>query len=205
MQLKESVGPTSPKIAPQKAHPLLRNSSSGRTVGLQPINTSSSLVFRSMFKNLNDGTKHSLISVALAVPSAALGLVLGDWVGAFSCCVGCLSGIILSPDLDQETLTTSETIFLKIPFVGWIGTAVMFALFLPYAIMFKHRGVSHWPLIGTITRVLYLGLFAIIAYLCWNVNLVKPVLPYLPLWFLGLVISDCGHFLRDYVVSGGHL
>ena len=156
-------------------------------------------------ENFNDGQIHSVISLALAVPCTIIGLGLDGIRGAILMGGGCVAGIFLSPDLDQETLTTSETIFLKIPYVGWVFTGLMFAYWLGYAVMFKHRGISHWPVVGTITRMMYISFTFVIILVLWHVNLFTIVLPYFPLWFLGLCISDVGHYLRDWVGSGFRL
>lgn len=55
---------------------------------------------------------------------------------------------LLSPDLD---VTGSD------PARSW---GVAGAIWRPYARLFRHRGVSHLPVIGTLTRVLYLGAVA---------------------------------------------
>ncbi len=51
---------------------------------------------------------------------------------------------LLSPDMD---LNTSE------PMKNW---GVLRLLWDPYARVFKHRGLSHMPIVGTLTRVVYI-------------------------------------------------
>lgn len=64
--------------------------------------------------------------------------------------------------------------------------------FLLYARLAHHRGVSHMPVIGTITRLLYLApLWLVLAWAGF------PFRPWM-LWALvGLVISDTIHWVHD--------
>lgn len=60
-------------------------------------------------------------------------------------CIAYLFGtFLLSPDMD---LNTSD------PMKNW---GVLRLLWRPYAQAFKHRGISHTPVIGTLTRVVYI-------------------------------------------------
>lgn len=64
---------------------------------------------------------------------------------------GALLGTLITPDADLESTTHSEALLRSIPLVG-----ILFQIFwYPYALLHRHRGVSHWPLIGTTSRVLY--------------------------------------------------
>ena len=70
-------------------------------------------------------------------------------------------------------------------------TVLMF-YFLFYARLAHHRGISHTPIVGTLTRVIYLGPILIILW--WF------GFPF-QLWMLwvvlGLVLSDAVHFVHD--------
>lgn len=79
----------------------------------------------------------------------------------------------------------------------------------PYAKLFRHRGVSHWPVIGTLTRLAYLtGLFwlmwVILELIIWW-HAIEVRAWSLPGWVVvgsggfvaGLVLSDCLHWLAD--------
>ncbi|MBN1875920.1 MAG: DUF2227 family putative metal-binding protein [Anaerolineae bacterium] len=67
---------------------------------------------------------------------------------------GCLSSILISPDLDMEERTISESLIFRVSSI--LGMLWM-ALWYPYALMAKHRGVSHIPIFGTLTRLLYIA------------------------------------------------
>lgn len=96
-------------------------------------------------------------------------------------------------------------------------------LLFPYSIFFKHRGLSHSFIFGTVTRVFY-GFFVFFAFififhkmgylesdtkkmstliyeffLAFNLN--QHPYKMLTLCFLGLFIADCCHLLLDYLTS----
>ena len=141
------------------------------------------------------GIIHSTTSVILAVPCFALALgTTGDASIGLWCAGGCLAGIPLSPDLDQETLSKTEYALIKYTLgLGFIWTMIWF----PYALAIKHRSpLSHWPLLGTVIRLAYIGIFVGIA-LALGYKL--PLIPLEPFaWALGgLVVSDAAHWLMD--------
>lgn len=108
---------------------------------------------------------------------------------------GCLLGIILSPDLDQESLSAAEYKIVKYT----LGLGFLWAmLWFPYALAIKHRSpISHWPLLGTAGRLVYLGAFGLIAH---SFGWVPPLVP-LPLlaWGVaGLAVSDAAHWFMDF-------
>ena len=74
---------------------------------------------------------------------------------------GCLSGVLISPDLDMANRTVSETVVIR-----WLGVLgyLWMVLWKPYACLHKHRGISHVPLIGTLTRVGYLAVCYVIIH-----------------------------------------
>jgi uncharacterized metal-binding protein len=65
--------------------------------------------------------------------------------------------------------------------------------FRPYSYLFRHRGISHMPIIGTLTRVIWLLLIFSIPF-DWN----QPAL-----WFAlgGLAVADLFHVLLDQLVK----
>jgi uncharacterized metal-binding protein len=177
-----------------------------------------------------DGYWHGRITIALTPIATAIGFALGLALGypvytGVLMGMGCLLGLFLDPDLDQEMITSSEWRFLR---VGWpviaIGSGVWgiasgigapatllavgiggmagplwVAFWLPYAMVMKHRStLSHFPGISTLIRVAYLLTPFIAIAIMFGV-------PVEPAWFavaiplfVGLVISDFGHYMRDY-------
>lgn len=66
---------------------------------------------------------------------------------------GCGVGLFITPDADQESvLSFPEQLLARVPVMG----DVWLACWLPYARLFKHRGVSHNLVFGTATRVIWL-------------------------------------------------
>lgn len=116
----------------------------------------------------------------LPEPLSKVGFAAGYVVGTFW----------ITPDLD---LTTSR------PRRRW---KLLGVLWLPYAWLFSHRGLSHRPLLGALTRVLYLaalaglGLWALdrLGY-HWqfSVSLSRGWLSF----FAGLLLADVLHLLLD--------
>lgn len=86
--------------------------------------------------------------------------------------------LFLHPDLDiaYKIKLFSLKGFLTLPFR-------------PYSYLFRHRGISHMPVIGTLSRVLWLWM------ICWL--FFGWALP--PIWFAlgGLAASDLFHILLD--------
>jgi len=113
--------------------------------------------------------------------------------------VGCVAGVAMSPDLDQEGISASEWWLVnKTLGIGWLWVMVWF----PYARAFRHKQASHWPVIGTAGRVIYLTLLCILAAWLLNVHGATIGWPqiephYLAGAFVGLAASDALHWLMD--------
>jgi uncharacterized metal-binding protein len=134
--------------------------------------------------------------LSLAVPcfAFAYGISGNHLPTAAACALGCVLGVPLTPDLDQEGLNSSEHSIIKWTFgLGFIWVMLWY----PYARLCKHRSpLSHWPLLGTLGRLLYMTVFVGIAVaLGWKI----PPLPTALLsWGLGgLALSDGAHWLLD--------
>ena len=133
-----------------------------------------------------DGRAHARATVALAALSLPFALldVRALVVGA-----GVLSGWALDPDLDWNGWAGGKWRLRKLwrP-LGWAWRT----LFFPYEIFTTHRGISHWSVIGTLTRLLYLSpllaVWAKFGTVPWAV---------VGLWALGLVLSDLLHVVMD--------
>lgn len=109
---------------------------------------------------------------------------------------GCVAGMLLTPDLDQITLTKSEWVMVKrIPIIGWIWLAIWDL----YARAVPHRNIlSHLPGLGTLGRLIYLGG---VIYPVWLLA-GRPALPSPPSLIaisavLGLSVSDTLHWAMD--------
>jgi len=103
----------------------------------------------------------------------------------------------LSPDLD---------IAHKIPLFSWRGFfSIPFRL---YPRFFRHRGVSHYLIIGTLSRLVWLAAFALISFSIFTRNwpnwqLIKCFFiqhqKILLSLFLGISLADFSHILVDII------
>ena len=147
------------------------------------------------------GKAHALASVAGAAVSSVFVLAASkNALFGLSTGLGCLSGVLLTPDLDQEGISAAEWRLVKATFgLGF----VWLALWWPYAFVFRHRGVSHWPIIGTLTRLAYLGGFWVIIWLILGrPDLPRAQIEYLGFGVAGLMLSDLLHCLMDTFWKG---
>lgn len=103
---------------------------------------------------------------------------------------------LLSPDMDLHTSN---------PMKNW---GLLRLLWRPYAGLFKHRGISHMPVVGTLTRLLYLlllvyGIVAVVNVLFdlgWKMALrdLEWIDRSALIWALcGLCLPDLFHILAD--------
>jgi uncharacterized metal-binding protein len=104
------------------------------------------------------GRTHAKATLLLTPLCLAAGGLFGGLTCGLAAAGGCLAGIPLSPDLDQEGLSTCENQMIK----KTMGLAFLWPmLWYPYARCIPHRGfASHFPVVGTLIRILYLLIFA---------------------------------------------
>jgi uncharacterized metal-binding protein len=137
--------------------------------------------------------------VLLATPEVKLPVLIGAAIGAF-----------VTPDLDLESTTHSEALLRQIPVVGLLFQVLWY----PYALLHAHRGVSHWPIVGTLGRLAYLvvlaGVISIFA-LGWAAlvgsTTPPPTLPQLTFdqaacLFAAWIAQDLVHLLLDALSVG---
>ena len=144
------------------------------------------------------GIVHSRASSILSIPAGAIvGLSLTSipcGVGAF---LGSLLGIVLTPDLDQISISKSEwRLVKKFGPLGFVWCAYWWL----YARIIPHRSFwSHFPIVGTIIRLFYVTT-PVIAFCLW-----KEYIPNLPQYIIdaligtlvGLALSDALHWIMD--------
>lgn len=153
-----------------------------------------------------NGAAHAKASVALAVPCslAAAAYTSGDYAAMIGAGLGCLAGISIGPDLDQEAISRQEWKIIR----RTLGLGFLFLLFWwPYATLHKHRGFSHTPVLGTLGRILYIVLMVgvpCLLLLLFGVKLEFPSLP-VSVWrglvwsVFGLIVSDFAHWAMDFI------
>ena len=89
------------------------------------------------------------VGTVAATPWLAIHYGDGSAIGAV---IGAVCGYVVTPDIDLATLTREEhRMRRRFGFLGrlWV------AYWAPYGSMMTHRGISHAPVIGTLTRALY--------------------------------------------------
>lgn len=93
------------------------------------------------------------------------------------------SSLFLSPDLDLRHNAARRR---------W---GVLGFIWLPYTKIFKHRGVSHSLLFGTLTRLGYLALLAVLVGLAlsyfniWTLSVAQLPWSRLDLWLVGILMA----------------
>lgn len=124
---------------------------------------------------------------------------------------GGMLGILLTPDLDQPTLNRIENQLVKNynPLVKIFGLLYI-GFFAPYSRLFPHRSFwTHFPLIGTIGRVIYmcvmLGTIRLCAYLIdYAILYFDQIVVYKQYALYGLIMLctvDFIHYIMDYYIQ----
>ncbi len=141
---------------------------------------------------LPSGRVHETVNL-LALPAAVY--FLPEPLPKLPFAAGYLIGTFwLTPDLDLATSRASRR---------W---GILRILWLPYAWLFPHRGLSHRPLLGALTRVLYLaslagiGLF-LLDHLGYKLQFEFSLSNGWLSFFAGVLIADAVHLLLDIFVK----
>lgn len=144
------------------------------------------------------GERHLRLELFL-LPLFLAGLYLWelDWPGLVSFAGAYLfSSLMLSPDLDLRSNHARRR---------W---GILGLIWIPYPKIFRHRGLSHNPLLGPLTRVGYLFLLGFIIVLGLNYfSLAAPMRIYLhkelvAMIGIGLYLPNILHILYDRFDSG---
>lgn len=113
-----------------------------------------------------------------------------------STAIYCYASAFFQPDLDVRNNRPGQAHF---PFGKWVTTVSLgrflhgaaypinrlwFWLWQPYAELLTHRGIGHWPVIGTWVRVSYLYIwFWGFGYGLWTLGVHLPFLVSIEYWF----------------------
>lgn len=111
---------------------------------------------------------------------------------------GYLMGYFIDPDLDQLSMTEGEGRILK---NFKIFGAIFLGVWLPYAYLFKHRGISHYPILGTLTRWGYLSTVFLLVLRPPMEKVLEGIITYPMAWlgiFCGMAIADTIHSGADF-------
>jgi uncharacterized metal-binding protein len=136
---------------------------------------------------------HSLLTAIACLSIGASAAWFVEWYHlGIAIAAALLGDLFLSPDLDHDSGSLSYRAWGPLRFIWY-----------PYMKLVPHRSaVSHFPLLGTVGRVLYLGVpIYVIALLCghdlrW---LALDPHPATVAILVGLEISNSLHFIADNV------
>lgn len=150
------------------------------------------------------GEIHTLDTLVVSSLCAGGGPALGLGGEATGLLVfGALTGLVMNPDLDVDSGSDAFNVVRSLG--GPVLAAIWRAFWFPYAKLASHRSFwSHFPVVSTFIRVVYLAVFivpavlGILSYLEWPRPELGQLIP-LGYWFLGLVLSDTVHFVHDHL------
>jgi uncharacterized metal-binding protein len=156
--------------------------------------------------SMADGKTHerlTLKTLPLAVFCGGIAAYGGHDVALFALPLGHAIGIIIGPDLDLRTRTRAERHLQRIALLTW----PLLIMSTCYAIVFgggrwpfTHRGISHWPVIGTLTRWLWFGgPIVVLLIATGNATALTGAWPALFWMFVGNCLSDFVHIIADAV------
>lgn len=104
--------------------------------------------------------------------------------------IGLILGTIITPDYDFNKIYVKKLI-KKIPVLGFFWNLYWY----PYSLLFKHRGISHNLILGTITRVIYLCLPIILLYILGYIHIqIDYIYVYI---IIGWYLQDFIHYILD--------
>ena len=109
------------------------------------------------------GKQHATVSTITASVTVLASPALTRLVGydaVMGLIAGAIVGILVTPDIDHHVITYEENRIKR-----WCNLCgkIWIIYWLPYSKAFKHRGISHAPIVGTMTRALYFPLPVIVA------------------------------------------
>jgi len=151
---------------------------------------------------MSNGHAHSVATVVVSLWGGVMAYYAsGDvefagWVAA-----GSALTLLINPDTDQEGMDRNEHRLVRNTYgCGFIWLAAWY----PYARMFRHRGLSHAPVIGTLTRLGYMAVIVTALASAWYV-----IYPFRVVvdweWAItaacgaitGMAVSDVVHWIID--------
>ena len=163
-----------------------------------------------------DGKTHAsatqILAVLLFASEATNGKINGyalepTLIYSAALTIGAMLGLLLTPDLDVNAGSISEE---EVREISPFGENLWWIYWFPYRKILPHRSpFSHWPIIGTMGRLLYIGIpywislaVTYFLYPSWFNWLAQNgiwliTLPYFRVVVLGLAGADLLHFFMD--------
>lgn len=139
------------------------------------------------------GKTHNIINLSAGALLIVPGMILNPMQVENYCVAGgiALSTFLLSPDLDMDGTEPDK---------GW---GILEKIWNPYSKLFRHRGISHMPIIGTLTRLVYLAVVPFIfSVILGNLDRWGFVQSRYFWWIVaGIVTGDNLHILSDEIYS----
>lgn len=105
---------------------------------------------------------------------------------------GSTLGAFITPDYDFKSIYI-KSVINKIPIFGALWNAYWW----PYAVLFKHRKLSHNIIFGTLTRFIYLLLPVYILYIYYIYTKVQISIENVLILYLFWYLQDLSHYLLD--------
>jgi len=156
------------------------------------------------------GRIHVASSIVVATSGAATMLLLDRGIdGIVGVATGATIGILINCDADVDGGSIAD--FIIRHYTGRIVEVAWDLTWLLYRKVCRHRGfMSHFPIISTIIRIIYLYIFyfLIITPIRWVSGFVHIDWPLFLWWaFVGLVLADTAHYGLDKLdeMLGGRL
>lgn len=124
-----------------------------------------------------------------------------SWLHIAGFASGLAVGILVTPDLDMEGATLEETRWKAIPVIGIVFYVAFRLAWTPYALMVKHRSPwSHFPIVGTLGRAVYVVLLLWLAQIVLDVRIIHLLNDY-PSFTVtllaGWALQDAIHWMAD--------
>lgn len=158
-------------------------------------------------RSRTDGLIHERINrvlfLVLVLPLTGLLVYLHQYFMALSFPLGAAYGIwLVTPDLDLETFTYSESKWLRGPL--WLRPIgyLLYVYYYPLALILRHGGISHAPIFGAL--IVYI-------YTWWLPALILLATGWRPFWLLhpdlhvglltGLICAHLFHIVEDRLLS----
>lgn len=118
-------------------------------------------------------------------------LILNDFIETLIIIILYLfSSLMFNGDLDTNSKPYNRWFILKM-------------IWIPYQLMFKHRSIfTHGIIIGTIIRVIYIGIIPLIYYFLYsdfNFNVENIKISYIIMIFIGLELGSTIHTISDKI------
>lgn len=142
------------------------------------------------------GSVHNTATITIGIITTPImvwkfGLDFGVAYGA-----GVALGTLLTPDLDQSERVMIKPQHIVVDIFGHTVGKAWHLYWYPYGALMPHRSFfSHFPIVGTSIRVLYL--LMTFWGICWilGFGIIVPPIPYEV--FIGLCVADAGHYILD--------